>query len=70
VWYWARDYPEHAIELFTRLDKIMAEFCSEPEGVEGLNEGSVKRWRALRMSFIEQTRYQRALRQFHLSDGY
>jgi len=44
-------YPEQAIELFTHLDKIMVEFCSEPEGVEGLNEESNERWRMFRASF-------------------
>jgi len=48
----------------------MVEFCSKPEGVEGLNEGSRERWRDLRMSFIEPTRYWRVPEQFHLSNGY
>jgi len=29
----------------------MVEFCSEPEGVEGLNEESIERWRIVRASF-------------------
>jgi len=48
----------------------MVEFCSEPEGVEDLNEESIKKWRGLRMSFIEMTRYWQVPTQFHLSDGY
>jgi len=70
VRYRADDYPEQAIELFTDLDKIMVEFCSEPEGVEGLNEEGIERWRDLRTRFIGQTRYPWVPEQFHLSDGY
>jgi len=72
VRYWAYLYPEQAIELFTHLDKIMVEFCSEPEGVEGLNEESIKKWRDLRTRFIEILRYSDwdVPEQFQLSDGY
>ena len=48
----------------------MVEFCSEPEGVEGLNEGSIEEWRDLRTRFIEKTRRSDVPKQFHLSDGY
>ena len=51
VRYWAADYPEHAIKLFTDLDKIMVEFCSELEGAEGLNKDSIESWRIVRASF-------------------
>jgi len=63
---------EHAIELFTHLDKIMVEICSEPEGVEGLDKGSVEKWRKLRKYFIEKTRdpVWGAQEQFQLPDGY
>jgi len=54
--YWSEMSWEHGIELFTHLDKIMAEMCSDPEGVEGLDEGSVERWRKLRLKFTQQTR--------------
>jgi len=47
---------EHAIELFTRLDEVMVEMCYEPEGIEGLDEGSVERWRELRTDFTAKTR--------------
>jgi len=69
VHYWADVYPEHAIELFTHLDKIMVEFFSTPEGVEGLNK---ERWRDLRTGLIEMLRdaYWKVPKQFHLSDGY
>jgi len=70
VRYWADHYPKHAIELFTHLDKIMVEFCSEPEGVEGLHEESIEEWKDLRTRFIEQTTYRWVPEQFHLSDGY
>ena len=70
VYYCADDCPEQTIELFTDLDKIMAEFCSEPEGVEGLNEESIKRWSSLRTRFIEKTRDWRVPEQFNLPDGY
>ena len=66
----ADDYPETAIGLFTHLDKIMVEFCSEPEGVEGLNEESVEGWRDLRTGSIENTRFWRVPKQFHLSNGH
>jgi len=29
----------------------MVEFCSEPDGVEGLSEKSIERWRIVRASF-------------------
>jgi len=72
VRYWAGLYPEHAIELFTHLDKIMVEFFREPEGVEGSNEESIERWRDLRTMFIERLRspFYSVPEQFHLSDGY
>jgi len=47
---------EHAIELFTCLDKIRVEMCRDPEGMEGLDEESVEKWRKLRKDFIEKTR--------------
>ena len=53
VSYWSW---EHAIKLFTHLDKIMVEICSDSEGVEGLNEERVKRWRELRLEFTQKTR--------------
>jgi len=53
---WSEISWEHAIELFTHLDKIMVKMCSDPEGVEGLDEESVERWRRLRKDFIEKTR--------------
>jgi len=63
---------EHTIELFTHLDKIMVEMCCDPEGVDGLDEGSVERWRELRKDFIEMTRdpYRNVPKQFQLLDGY
>jgi len=66
-WSW-----EHAIELFTHLDKIMVEMCWDPEGVEGLDEESVEKWRNLRKDFIEKTRnpYYKVPEQFQLLDGY
>jgi len=68
VCFWADDYPEHAIELFTHLDKIMVGFCGSPEGVEGLNEESIESWRDLRTQLIETTKNQQEPDQFHLSD--
>jgi len=53
---WSEISWEHAIELFTHLDKIMVDMCTHPEGVEGLNERSVERWRDLRNGFIKKTR--------------
>jgi len=50
-WSW-----EHAIELFTHLDKIMVEMCCDLEGVEGSDEESVEKWRKLRSEFTQQTR--------------
>ena len=47
---------EHAIELFTHLDKIMVEMCRDPEGVEGLDEGWVENWRKRRLNFTQKTR--------------
>jgi len=46
---------EHGIQLFTHLDKIMVDMCSGVEGVEGLDEGSVEKWRELRIRLIEKT---------------
>jgi len=34
----------------------MVEMCRDPEGVEGLDKGSVEKWRDLRKDFIEKTR--------------
>jgi len=34
----------------------MVEMCSDPEGVEGLDEESMEGWRELRKRFIEKTR--------------
>jgi len=48
---------EHAIELFTHLDKIMVEMCSESYSAEGLDEEGVERWRRLRTDFLENTMY-------------
>jgi len=50
----------------------MVEFCSELEGVEGLNEEGIERWRDLRTMFIEKLRspFYSVPEQFHLSDGY
>jgi len=50
----------------------MVEMCKEPEGVEGLDEGSVERWRDLRKDFIEKTRDPdwKAPEQFQLPDGH
>jgi len=50
----------------------MVEFCSTPEGVEGLNEESIERWRDLRTRLIGKLRHPllRVPEQFHLSDGY
>jgi len=50
-WSW-----EHAIELFTQLDKIMLEMCEKPERVDELDEECVQRWRRLRIEFVEMTR--------------
>jgi len=47
---------EHAIKLFTHLDKIMVDMCARPEDVEGLDEESVERWRKLRLEFTQKTR--------------
>jgi len=47
---------EHAIKLFTHLDKIMVEMCRDPEGIERLDEESVEKWRSLRKDFIKKTR--------------
>lgn len=69
VRYWAFKYSEHAIELFTHLDKIMVDFCSNPEGIEGLDRQSTERWRVLREQFIETTRHRRVPKQFQLSVG-
>jgi len=56
---------EHAIELFTRLDKIMVDFCrGKSECVEELNEESVERWRELRTGFIRETHGQLSAEHF------
>ena len=52
-WSW-----EHAIKLFTHLDKVMVEMCCDPEGIEGLDEESVERWRKLRINFTQRTIWQ------------
>jgi len=44
---------EHAIELFTRMDKIMLEMCHE---LDGPDRESMEKWRDLRANFIEGTR--------------
>jgi len=63
---------KHGIELFTHLDKTMVEMCRDPEGVEGLNKGSVEKWRDLRKDFIEKTRDPdwKAPEQSQLLDGH
>jgi len=50
----------------------MVEMCCDPEGVEGLDEGSVEKWRKLRKDFIEQTRDadREVPKQFQLLDGH
>jgi len=50
----------------------MVEMCHDPEGVEGLDKGSVEKWRDLRKRFIEKTRdpMRKAPEQFQLLDGY
>jgi len=47
---------EHAIELFTHLDKLMVDMCRDPDGVDGLDEESVKKWEKLRLAFTQKTR--------------
>jgi len=54
--FWSEISWMNEIELFTHLDKIMVDMCSDPEGVEGLDKGSVEKWRDLRKRFIEKTR--------------
>ena len=48
----------------------MVEFCSKPEGVEGLNEESIEEWRDLRTRLIEKLRDPdyNVPEQLHLSD--
>jgi len=50
----------------------MVKMCSDPEGVEGLDKGSVEEWRDLRKRFIENTRdpYWEVPEQSQLPDGY
>ena len=50
----------------------MVEMCCDPEGVEGLDEGSMEKWSKLRKYFIEKTRDLGwgAQEQFQLPDGY
>ena len=48
----------------------MVEFCREPEGVDGLYEESIERWRNLRTNLIEQTSHWWIPEQLNLSDGY
>jgi len=50
----------------------MVEMCRDPEGVEGLNEESVEKWRDLRKRIIKNTRapYWKAPEQFQLLDGH
>jgi len=66
VRYRAAGYSEHAIELFTCMDKVMVEFCSDPEDIEGLDEEGIRRWRNLRMRFVEELRDPRVPEQFRL----
>jgi len=47
---------EDGIMLFTCLDKIMVEICTEPGGIEGLDEECVEMWKELRISFINKVR--------------
>jgi len=70
--FWSHVSWEHAIELFTHLDKIMVEMCRDPEGVEGLDKGSIEKWKDLRKDFIEKTRdpFWKAPEQFQLLDGH
>jgi len=75
VCFWADDSPKHAIELFIHLDKIMVEFTSQPEEVEGLDEETVKRWKGLRASFTsnaEETHglFKKVSEQFQLPVGH
>ena len=69
---WSEISWEHGIELFTHLDKIMVEMCCDPKGVDGLDEGSVERWRELRHNFIEMTTDPdwNVPEQFQLPDGH
>ena len=39
---WSEMSWEHGIELFTHLDEIMVDMCHDLEGVEGLDEESVR----------------------------
>jgi len=55
AYHWSYLSWEHTIELFTHLDKIMVEMCTDSVGVEGLDVGSVERWRKLRIDFIQKT---------------
>jgi len=74
--FWSYHSWEQAIELFTRLDKVMVEMCGEPEGVEGLGEKSVEKWRELRLEFIQKARTGEGVsswiapKHLQLSDGY
>jgi len=67
---WAFMYPEPAIKLFIRLDKLMVEFRREPEDIEGLEEESVESWRHLRTDFVEGLSNPNVPEQLRLPTGY
>ena len=61
---------EHAIKLYTLLDKIMVDMCNRPEGIQDMNEESVRRWKRLRVEFIEKIRLWPVQERLQLTHGY
>jgi len=49
-------FPEPMIKLFTVLDEIAVEMFLHPEGVEGVDEKGLQKWKEFREELIRNTR--------------
>lgn len=52
---WLHESWEGGTALFTHLDKVMMEMCTESGRIAGLNEKRVAKWNELRARFILKT---------------